>query len=71
MRTRIRIERACPGGPWLLRHEGKDGAPWPYVQLADALEDAQRFLAAHDGGELTVEDDRLTTIHVEGRRGPR
>ena len=68
MRRRIRIERACAGGPWLLRHEGEDGAPWPYVQLADAVEDAQQFLAGHDGGELIVEDDRVTTIRVEARR---
>jgi hypothetical protein len=54
-----------------LHHEAVDGEPWPYVRLADAIEDAQRYLAAHDGGELAVHDGRVTTIHVQACRGPR
>jgi len=66
--NRIRIERAGPGEPWLVRLEGEDGEPWPYPQLADAVEDARRYLASHGGGDLVIDAERVTTTRVEAGR---
>ena len=63
----IRIERASPSHPWMVRGMSAVGSVWPYLDLRAAAGDARRYLASHGGGELVVDDEGgITRTRVDG-----